>query len=101
MSENLSQFVFQLRYVFTHLSLNDGLDMALVALVFFVIFQALRQTRALQLLNGFILLFLLGGALLVALPFRALNWIVAGFLIVSLIALPYFFRMKCAASLFW
>jgi len=82
----------QIRFLFTHLTISNLLDMTLVAAIFFVAFQALYQTRALQLLRGVIFAAILGGGLLVALPLITLNWLVRFALIAGAIALPILFQ---------
>lgn len=92
MSETILSLALQLGYLFTHLTVSNGLDMTLVAVVFFVAFQALHQTRALQILRGVIIAAILGGGLLVVLPLVTLNWLVRFVLLAGAIALPLLFQ---------
>jgi len=82
----------QFTYLFRHMTVADMMDIALVGLVFFIVFQALHQTRALQMLRGVIIIAILGGALIFLLPLNTLNWLVRVLLIAGVIALPLLFQ---------
>jgi diadenylate cyclase len=92
MAENLKTFAYQLSYLLTRISAADILDMLLVAAAFFVIFQVLRQTRALQVLRGAIIVAILGTLLLVLLPLRTFSLLLRGLLLAGAIALPFIFH---------
>ncbi len=92
MNETLLGLTSQLSYLFSHLTIANIIDMALVAILFFIVFQALYQTRSLQLLRGVIIAAILGVGLLVLLPLNTLNWIVRLALIAGAIALPILFQ---------
>jgi diadenylate cyclase len=92
MAENLRTFAYQLSYLLTHVTVADILDMVLVATVFFVIFQVLRQTRALQVLRGAIIVAILGAVLLVLLPLNTFSLLLRGLLLAGAIALPFIFH---------
>lgn len=92
MNETLTGFLFQIAYLFQHLTVSDIIDILAVSLIFFVIFQALHRTRALQLLRGAIIAAILGTASLVLLPLNTLGWIVRGVLVAGLISLPILFQ---------
>ena len=92
MIESILGLTRQINYLFNHLTISNLLDMTLVAVIFFIAFQALYQTRALQLLRGVIFAAILGGGLLVALPLITLNYIVRFALIAGAIALPILFQ---------
>jgi len=99
MTDSLVGFMLQLLYLFTHMTLSNLLDIMLVAIVFFVIFQGLYQTRALQLLRGVIIIAILGATLLVLLPFDTLNWLVTISLLAGVIALPLLFQDELRRAL--
>ncbi len=99
MIDSLIGFVLQIAYLFRHMTLSNVLDISLVALVFFVLFQALYQTRALQLLRGVIIIAILGATLLVLLPFDTLNWLVTISLLAGVIALPLLFQDEIRRAL--
>ena len=88
MTDKLSSLVSQLAYLFTHLTLANVVDIVLVASILFVVFQALYQTRALQLLRGAITAAILGLVLLLLLPLDTFNWLLRGLLLAGAIALP-------------
>ena len=92
MTDQLSSFAFQLAYLFTHLTLANVVDIALVASILFVVFQALYQTRALQLLRGATAVAILGLVLLLLLPLNTFNWLLRGLLLAGAIALPLLFH---------
>jgi diadenylate cyclase len=92
MTNTILALLNQLNYLFTHITISNIIDMTLVAVVFFVAFQALYQTRALQILRGLIVMAVVGGGLLVLLPLNTLNWLVRFSLLAGLIALPILFQ---------
>ena len=92
MTDKLSSFAFQLAYLFTHLTLANVVDIALVASILFIVFQALYQTRALQLLRGATAVAMLGLVLLLLLPLNTFNWLLRGLLLAGAIALPLLFH---------
>jgi diadenylate cyclase len=92
MAESIIRLTLQLQYLFTHLTIGNIIDMSLVTVVFFIAFQALYQTRALQLLRGVIIAAILGGGLLVILPLNTLNWLIRFSLLAGAIALPILFQ---------
>ena len=92
MTDSLFTIVLQLVYLFNHMTFADALDVALVALVFFLAFQALHRTRALQMLRGVIIIAILGGTLFFLLPLNTLNWLVKISLLAGVIALPLLFQ---------
>ncbi len=99
MSESWQTFAFQLRYLLTHITRLDVLDMLLVAISFFVAFQALHQTRSLQMLRGAIILVILGGAILLLLPLTTFGWMVRVLLVAGLVALPLLFQDELRRAL--
>ncbi len=99
MFESLVGFFFQLLYLFNHLTFSNVVDILLVATFFFVLFQALHRTRALQLLRGAIIIGVLGMALLVLLPFDTLNWLVRILLIAGALTLPSMFQDELRRAL--
>lgn len=99
MQETVGSLFNQLLYLFTHLTLADVLDIAVVAAALFVVFQALNQRRALQLLRGAIIAAVLGLALLVLLPLNTVNWLLSGVLLAGAIALPLLFYEELRQAL--
>lgn len=92
MNGTLTGFLFQIVYLFQHLTISNVIDILAVSVIFFIIFQALHRTRALQLLRGAIIAAILGAAFLVLLPLTTLGWLVRGVLVAGLISLPILFQ---------
>ncbi len=92
MPDSLADFLFQLRYLFGTLTPANGIDILLVTGVFFVIFQALRQTRSSQMLNGIVIVLSVGAASFLILPLQTFRLLLGGLVLVSLISLPYLFQ---------
>jgi hypothetical protein len=63
MTYKLSSFAFQIIYLFTCLTIADAIDIALLAVVFFIVELALHGTRSLQLVRGAIAYTILAAAL--------------------------------------
>ena len=99
MFEVVRGFYYQLIYLFSNLTISNVLDILLVATVFFIVFQALHRTRALQLLRGVIIIAILGATLLVLLPFDTLNYLVQILLLAGVIALPLLFQDELRRAL--
>ncbi len=99
MTNSLLSIAQQLTYLYNHLTAGQVLDIAMVALVFFVAFQALYQTRALQLLRGVITAAILGGGLIMLMPLATLGWLVRIVLLAGVIALPILFQDEMRRAL--
>lgn len=99
MREAVTRFAIEIWYLITHSTVSDVLDILLVAVVFFVVLQALRQRRALQILRGAIVFGILVASLLGLLPLTTFNWLLRGLLLVSLVALPLLFQDELRQAL--
>jgi diadenylate cyclase len=99
MSETLTVLANQFVYLFTNLTLINVLDILLVAAFFFVIFQALYQTRALQVLRGALIIAIMGVALLLLIPLETVRLLVQGLLIAGVISLPILFQTELRRAL--
>ena len=88
-----------LYYLFSNITVTDMIDMLLVAVVLFVLFQAMQRTRALQLLRGVVIIIVLSAALLLILPLNTFEYLVIGFLITGIIALPLLFQDELRRAL--
>jgi len=99
MSETINVFVSQLSYLFANITLINMIDILLVAGFFFVIFQALYQTRALQLLRGAIIIAILGISVFFLLPLETFSLMVLGLLLAGAIALPILFQDELRRAL--
>lgn len=92
MIDTLLGFVLQIAYLFSHMTVINVVDIILVATFFFMVFQALHQTRTLQLLRGSIIIAILGAALLVLLPLDTFSWLIRALLLAGVVALPLLFQ---------
>jgi len=99
MIETTTGFLFQFAYLFSHITLADVVDIVLVAAIFFVAFQALYQTRALQMLRGVIIIAILGVLILLLLPLNTFGYVVRALLLAGLIALPWLFQDELRRAL--
>ena len=99
MSDTFNILISQLNYLFSNMTIINVMDILLVAAFFFVIFQALYQTRAMQILRGAIIIAVLGVALLLLLPLETFTLLVQGLLIAGVIALPILFQDELRRAL--
>jgi diadenylate cyclase len=99
LSAGVRNLMSDLWYLFQRFTWGSALDITLVALVFFALFQLVRGTQAVQLLRGVILLaviiLLLGNAL--TLP--AFGWLVRNAIPALLVALPVIFQPELRRAL--
>ncbi len=75
------------------------LDVSLVALVFYGLLFLLRETQAVQLLRGIIILVLLVGVLSAVRELRAFNWLVRSAIPALLISIPVIFQPELRRAL--
>jgi diadenylate cyclase len=99
MTNSLISLAQQLTYLYNHITVEQVIDISLVALVFFIAFQALYQTRALQLLRGVIIAAILGGGLVMLMPLATLGWLVRIALLGGAIAIPILFQDELRRAL--
>ncbi|MGB6420842.1 MAG: hypothetical protein WBF05_03295, partial [Anaerolineales bacterium] len=99
MFETTTGFLFQFAYLLSHITLANVVDIVLVAAIFFVAFQALYQTRALQMLRGVIITAILGVLILLLLPLNTFGYLVRALLLTGLIALPWLFQDELRRAL--
>ena len=85
--------------VFSRFNLIALLDVALVALVLFWLLFLLRETQAVQLLRGIIILVLLVGLLSVFRELRAFNWLVRNAIPALLVSIPVIFQPELRRAL--
>jgi len=86
-------------YLFQRFTWGSALDIALVALVFFVLFQLVRGTQAVQLLRGVIILAVIILLLGNALKLPAFGWLVRNAIPALLVALPVIFQPELRRAL--
>jgi diadenylate cyclase len=86
-------------YLFQRLNWLSVLDIALVALVFFILLQLVRGTQAVQLLRGVIILAVIILLLGNALKLPAFGWLVRNAIPALLVALPVIFQPELRRAL--
>lgn len=91
--------MWELQWLIERLSWPDMVDIFLVALLFFVIFYALRGTRAVPLLRGITALLITLALLSRIVRLQALSWLVTQVLPVMLFALPVIFQPELRRAL--
>jgi len=99
MSDSISLLLNQVQYLFSNITLINIIDILLVAILFFILFQALYQTRALQLLRGVLIIAIVGLSVFFLLPLQTFNYLVLGLLIAGAIALPILFQDELRKAL--
>lgn len=99
MSETITVLLNQLVYLFTNLTLINVLDILLVAVFFFVFFQLLYQTRAMQVLRGVLIIATFGVAFFLLIPLETFRLLVQGLLIAGVISLPILFQDELRRAL--
>jgi len=85
--------------VFSRFDLIALLDVSLVALVFYGLLFLLRETQAMQLLRGIIILVLLVGLLGAVRELRAFNWLVRNAIPALLVSIPVIFQPELRRAL--
>lgn len=86
-------------YLAQRLNWLSALDIALVALVFFALFQLVRGTQAVQLLRGVVILTVIILLLGNALKLPAFSWLVRNAIPALLVALPVIFQPELRRAL--
>ena len=86
-------------YLFQRLNWLSALDIALVALVFFLLLQLVRGTQAVQLLRGVIILAVIILLMGNALKLPAFGWLVRNAVPALLVALPVIFQPELRRAL--
>jgi diadenylate cyclase len=86
-------------YLFQRFTWGSALDIALVALVFFALFQLVRGTQAVQLLRGVIILAVIILLLGNALKLPAFSWLVRNTIPALLVAIPVIFQPELRRAL--
>jgi diadenylate cyclase len=98
--ENLIlQFIDNLAFIFQRLNWFSVFDLALVTAIFFVILLLLRETQAIVLLRGVLLLLVLGSVLSSFDQLPAFSWLVATTLPALVLAIPVIFAPEIRRGL--
>jgi len=90
----VSELFDNLLFIFQRLNWLSVLDILLVTAIFFTIFMFLRNTQAMVLLRGALLLFIFISLLIAALPLPAFSWLVSSTVPVLLLAIPVIFATE-------
>ncbi|MFT7585360.1 MAG: diadenylate cyclase [Cellvibrionaceae bacterium] len=88
MTSFLNQLLETIQFRFKLINIFDLFDLLLVGLVYFIIFNLIRRSRAAPLLRGVITLLALLILTSLLLPLPTLDWLVSGLMIALLIAVP-------------
>lgn len=86
-------------FIFQRLTWSSVVDLFLVTMIFFALLVFLRDTRAMVLLRGVLLLYALIGLLTTALRLPAFSWLVSNTLPVLLLAIPVIFAPEIRRAL--
>lgn len=99
MTEIFNSFISNLQLIFERLDWLSLIDLALVALVFFIILLLLRDTQAMVLLRGILLLIVLISLLTTLDVLPAFSWLVGNTLPALLLAIPVIFAPEIRRTL--
>jgi diadenylate cyclase len=91
--------VSQITWVLSHFSILEAIDLALVALLFYLLLRLIEGTRAVALLRGVITLVILAAAISAFSPFPVLNAIIRTALPALVIAIPVIFQPELRRAL--
>ena len=95
----MTQFLNNLLFVFERFDLLSALDILIVTLIFFGVFYLLRDTQAMVLLRGVILLIVLTALLTGFVELPAFSWLLRTTLPTMLIAIPVIFAPEIRRGL--
>ncbi|MFH1784467.1 MAG: diadenylate cyclase CdaA [bacterium] len=83
--------MYKILDILAHIKMLDVIDITLVAYVFYKVFILIKDTRALQVLKGLIIL-ILGFSLAHVLGLKTLSWLMRGFGVIGLVAAVVLFQ---------
>lgn len=86
-------------WVLSHVEWFDVVDILLVAVVFYLLFNLAQGTQAVQLLRGMVLVILFAFLVSRILPFRGFRWLIQTALPALLIAIPVVFQPELRRAL--
>ena len=99
MEEFILNFLENLAFIFQRLNWLSIVDLALVTMIFFVILLLLRETQAIVLLRGVLLLVVLGSVLSSFDELPAFSWLVQTTLPALVLAIPVIFAPEIRRAL--
>jgi diadenylate cyclase len=91
--------VSQITWVLSHFSVTGAIDLALVALLFYLFLRLIEGTRAVQLLRGMIVLVVAAAMISSFSPFTVLNFIIRASLPALVVAIPVIFQPELRRAL--
>ncbi|HEY8694407.1 MAG TPA: diadenylate cyclase CdaA [Chloroflexota bacterium] len=89
----------QITWVLSHFSVTGAIDLALVALLFYLFLRLIEGTRAVQLLRGMIVLVVATAVISSFSPFTVLNFIIRASLPALVVAIPVIFQPELRRAL--
>jgi diadenylate cyclase len=91
--------VSQVTWIISHFSIAGAMDLAIVALLFYLFLRLIEGTRAVQLLRGMILLVLAAALISQFSPFPVLNFIIRTAMPALVVAIPVIFQPELRRAL--
>lgn len=95
----MQQLLEELAFILQRLSLTSIVDLVLVAAVFFAVLIFIRNTRAMVLLRGFLLLYVLFTVLAALFELPAFSWLVRNSVPAILVSIPVIFAQEIRRAL--
>lgn len=95
----MRQFFDELFFILQRLSLASVVDLFLVTMIFFAVLVFLRNTRAMVLLRGILLLYVLITILVTILDLPAFSWLIRNSVPALLVAIPVIFAQEIRRAL--
>jgi diadenylate cyclase len=95
----VSQIFDELFFILQRLSLSSTVDLVLVTLIFFAVLIFIRDTRAMVLLRGILLLYVLISLLVALFDLPAFSWLVRNSIPALLVAIPVIFAPEIRRAL--
>lgn len=95
----MSQILDELFFILQRLSLSSAVDLFLVTMFFFAVLIFIRDTRAMVLLRGMLLLYVLISLLVALFDLPAFSWLVRNSVPALLVAIPVIFAPEIRRAL--
>ncbi len=95
----MGQLIDELAFILQRLSFSSVVDLLLVTLIFFAVLLFIRNTRAMVLLRGFLLLYVLFSLLAALFELPAFSWLVRNSVPAILVAIPVIFAQEIRRAL--
>ena len=95
----MRQLFDELAFILQRLTLSSAVDLFLVTMIFFAVLMFLRNTRAMVLLRGILLLYALISLLIALLNLPAFSWLIRNSIPAILVAIPVIFAPEIRRAL--